>query len=162
MRRRNLETSEMTTYEADEEFYRELSNTVYFRPGGSAHWRPNSSTSPALGEVVADVGATKADLLAAEKVHRAKIAALEARAPVLVYCTACGKGHLGERVALAKFRKCCTTSTAQRKFCRGCRAVLLRTDYVAKYGDGPKGWGTYSKCEQCGTQHRLPVPPPFK
>jgi RNase P subunit RPR2 len=149
----------MTVYEADEEVYGELSNDVYRRYGGRL-WQPGGETG--AHTVVVDVGATKADLLKAQKAYRDKIAALEAQAPILVYCTACGKGHLGERLALAKFRKCCTTSTAERKFCRGCRVVLLRTDYVAKYGDGPKGWGTYSKCEQCGTQHRLPVPPPFK
>ena len=159
MSRRNLERDAMTVYEEDEVIYGELSDDVYRRYGGRL-WQPGGETG--AHTVVVDGGATKTDLRKAEKAHRDKIAALAAQEPILVYCTACGKGHIGERLALAKFRKCCDTPTDKRKFCRGCRAVMTRAEYLANGGQPQQGWGTYSKCGQCGTQHRLPVPPPFK
>jgi len=76
--------------------------------------------------------------------------------PTTVFCTACGQKHTGPRIKMAKLRKCCTTSTKDRKFCRSCGVVVTREEYLGM-GWGAKnktGWGTFSNCESCGTTHR--------
>jgi hypothetical protein len=74
---------------------------------------------------------------------------------ITVYCTGCGMPRCGPRAALAKFRKCCDTSTKERKFCRCCGNVLKRERYLAQeVHGGVQGWKTLANCELCSDRPR--------
>lgn len=139
--------TELTTYEADLQLHYELAARAWVRT-------PPRTTAKEDAE---DEAAYQKDLhQAAKRAHRVKVRELEAAAPVLVYCTACGKPRTGTRRELAHFRKCCDASTRDRKFCRGCGKTLAREAYFATAYASVKGWATFAKCAPCGTVHRPP------
>lgn len=146
---------ELTAYEADRRFFVELLDRAQMR-------RMPRVADDFLAATPAEKAAETRELKwgahrDAMRAHREKQAELERNKPVIVFCTACGQPHNGTRLAMAKWRKCCEADTSVRKFCRGCGVKMLKTDYLTRYGNRSQGWGTYCKCEGCGTQHRAGV-----
>ena len=150
---------ELTAYEADRRFFVELLDRAQSRR------MPIIEVDMTPSEKAAETrGLRWGEHRDAMRAHREKVAELEANKPVIVFCMRCGQPHNGTRLAMAKWRKCCDAPADKQKFCRGCGVRMLKVDYQARYGtearpgSAAKGWGTYCKCEGCGTQHRAGTP----
>ena len=138
--KKKREPRELTDYESDLQLHQELAYQAWLKAP------PRVSAKQAAK----DDAAIERDLHRdAQRKHRAALRELAATAPVLVYCTACGKPKSGTRREMAHFRTCCDTSTATQKHCRGCAAVMTRAEYFGGKYASSKGWATLATCAGC-------------